>query len=406
LGIVVLVGALGIAGGCSSGSGKDRPTPATAASTPAGAARGFDPPVKFDKTKVTLSEPQSQLVLYERSVFVSAADGLRHIDAESGTERATFRPVGKVANVGGTGPPVLVEVDGKAVVLAPFITEQPGQGTAKATYAIEVVMVDAAAARMLATTVIPLTDGLGGVRAVGVSGHTLVLDVVNRPPVVDDQVKFHAGYAVDLSTRRTLWNRKEFAPAVVAGGVTVGRVPGDGLAVEKTLALSLDGGAERWTYAGRDTAVDVQPGGPAVVVVTGHRYSQRDRYLVVLGTDRGDQRGTVTSHPTAKPVCHFDMRSLTVCSSSDAVTAFDATTGTVQWEIKPGGDRIVPRVTAAWHGAVYAQAKGPVVLDGATGADKETAPGAAPRYVNQYLGIAGVAGVVSGEAWTVFRAVG
>jgi hypothetical protein len=55
--------------------------------------------------------------------------------------------------------------------------------------------------------------------------------------------------------------------------------------------------------------------------------------------------------------------------------------------------RLVPAVTAFWHGAVYGETQnGPVILDGRTGKDRSS-PGVAPIGVDQYTGLTGSNGV-------------
>ena len=71
------------------------------------------------------------------------------------------------------------------------------------------------------------------------------------------------------------------------------------------------------------------------------------------------------------------------------------------WEL-PVGDRSAPRVTGAWHGAVYGSLDGkPVTLDGRTGAVRTADAGAAPALVNEYAGASAESGSL-----TLFPAVG
>lgn len=81
---------------------------------------------------------------------------------------------------------------------------------------------------------------------------------------------------------------------------------------------------------------------------------------------------------------------MVVCASFDGVLAFDATNAKMFWQLPDeAANRVAPTVTAVWHGAVYGgTANGPVVLDATTGADRSTAPGAAPSWVSEFGGIA------------------
>jgi hypothetical protein len=83
--------------------------------------------------------------------------------------------------------------------------------------------------------------------------------------------------------------------------------------------------------------------------------------------------------------CWYDEVSVTVCAGENRFAfALDSTSNAVLWAMpEEGSRRVVPTVTAAWHGAVYGWAnRAPVVLDAKTGADREPSPGLAPEVVN------------------------
>ena len=86
-----------------------------------------------------------------------------------------------------------------------------------------------------------------------------------------------------------------------------------------------------------------------------------------------------------------------MCAGAFSVAAVDRTNGKVLWFIKDGDDsRLVPDVTAVWHGRVYGSVRsGPVALDARTGKDMPTKPEVAPILVNEYVGLTLTDGVLS-----------
>ncbi|MEU6759782.1 hypothetical protein [Streptomyces sp. NPDC046685] len=74
--------------------------------------------------------------------------------------------------------------------------------------------------------------------------------------------------------------------------------------------------------------------------------------------------------------CTHDGAQTLVCADAFSVAAVDHATGKVLWYIKDGDDsRLVPHVTAVWHGRVYCSAtSGPVALDTRTGKEMPTRP--------------------------------
>jgi hypothetical protein len=122
--------------------------------------------------------------------------------------------------------------------------------------------------------------------------------------------------------------------------------------------------------------------------------------------------GAVRAHPVPGADvhpwhCDFDGTSVILCNDqlfgqTHAIAALDATSMKELWSIKEtSGGRLVPVVTAVWHGAVYGRTpNGNVILDAHTGADRAT-PKLAPFLVNAYVGIEN-----RGHNMTLMRAMG
>ncbi|MFD9223523.1 hypothetical protein ACFWDI_26785 [Streptomyces sp. NPDC060064] len=107
---------------------------------------------------------------------------------------------------------------------------------------------------------------------------------------------------------------------------------------------------------------------------------------VAVGTERATLDGSDWQ-------CRYDAQSLVLCStyrrvSGTGIAVFDAASLKKRWALPDGSGRIVPKVNGFWHGAAYGQmGDESVVLDGKTGQDCETSPGAAPFEIDRYGGL-------------------
>lgn len=390
----------------SPGTTPGSASPATPGAAPAGP--GFDPPRTFDPASGTALPGEASLnkinlagdvlplpvALHGTTAFVAATNSLQVVDTRTGQVRArvtpTRRSVAKdvVAPFHGSNPaeaPVLWQRGEEVVALHPFVVEVPAVGTAVAGTVVELVAVDPDTAKVAWTTDVALPAGMieafSDLTAapVAVSQDVLVVRVSSRSRT--------ATIAVDLPTRRLLWERLGYVPAVVQADVVVGGVRGAGRS--GVVALALRTGAQRWSaLAGRYSSVAVKAGGPALVVATGDN-GRKARVVAMLDP----RTGAVVQQAAADYTdadCRYDGAEVLVCFLDRPwVTAFDARSGKALWTLPDqAGARQAPRVTAVWHGSVYGRtANGPVVLDARTGADTETSPGLAPFLVNEHIGV-------------------
>ncbi len=191
------------------------------------------------------------IVLHGRTVFVAEPDGLLGIDGLSGDTTAEVRPEMEAANAdedfGGfesspLQPPVIAEVQGQRLVLAPVAVSIPGSGTTPDRRAIEVLAADADTGEQAWTLELPVPEwGQEDYydlwpTAVGVDGTTLIISATAD----DDDIS----YGVDLATRTLRWQNDGFGASVVGEGVTVGGT-GDTYSGEaQVLALRTDTGAK------------------------------------------------------------------------------------------------------------------------------------------------------------------
>lgn len=175
---------------------------------------------------------------------------------------------------------------------------------------------------------------------------------------------------------------KGFCGELVDRGIVVGR--GESARVN---GLAIADGKEAWPYRGNATKLDPVGAGLFTAAVGGFPTRAPDS-VALLDLSTGRPPAGLDEKALGEPTdlsCWHDRRSMIVCTVVDKqyqkrVFALDATTFKERWAFD-GSDksRLLPRVTTAWHGAVYAATtNGSVVLDALTGKDKAT-PGLAPH---------------------------
>ena len=196
-----------------------------------------------------------------------------------------------------------------------------------------------------------------------------------------------------------------------AGGTALGvaTAPGASRAYAESRVVALDAvtGLRRPDVAGGLggqvlRAPEITPAGPGLAVVSGRTAATTlaapSASLRFVDARGAEVRTVDVGSSYTPPRCVWDEAATTVCGGDTRVFAVDATTAAPLWELPDAGaNRVAPRLTTAWHGAVYGTTvNGPVVLDARTGADRDTRPGAAPVLVNAYLGLGAEASGVAG----------
>ena len=412
----VLAFALAVTAACSA---EGQPTPQAqpgptsggpSASTPP-PVKSFDPPRTFATTGVPLpaltpstvqQDPVVPVTLVGTTAYIAATDSMQVMDTRTGAVLATIlptpaaaAPTGSTAGGAPVAPTAVISSTGKKLIIAPFTVRAPGQGTTPAHTAVAVTAVDTADNTTAWNMPLPLpgwassVDENVGATVVGVHDTTLMISVASQNRA--------AVFAVDIGSHQVLWQKDDFRAGAVAGDSLIGAVPSAPYSEQAVVGVSVLGGAPRWNMPGV-YQTSFTAAGPAIAAIGGADYGSAQPFFRLVdansGTDVAPPRnGESTGSVAAYLHCRYDGTSVTVCTASalkDQVIGLDATTGKLLWQLPdPASNRVAPKVTTAWHGAVYGTTdSGPVVLDARTGADRENAPGIAPAVVDATTGIA------------------
>lgn len=387
--------------GCGGAEPPPSPKAPGAPASPAAKA-AFDPPRTFDMTAghpVPESAVRGRLsgfgalvdplpmVLEGSRGFVASVEHLEVVDLASGAVTGTLTPENEPAlssellnPLAGNNPvtaPVRADLGGATWLVTAFAATVKGEGTTAPRHVAEILAVDAATGTQQRHATF---DDTTAVEAQG-RDHPIVVGSTGGAVVVQTA---DVANAIDLASGKTLWSRPKFVAKAVAGGVVVG------VQDRRARALDVLTGAEKWQSPAYES-LTVAPGSTKVVIVTGSSTAGKQLFQLLDATSgRVLHEDSATGSIGYIIDCVYDEAAVTVCQTdrpSQWAGAFDDT-GKWLWEL-PAEGRVAPVVTGAWHGAVYGSTpNGPVVLDGRTGADRETKPGASPWLVNEYFGVA------------------
>jgi outer membrane protein assembly factor BamB len=384
-------------GGGSGEDGGDEQdgTPSGAPSSAALAAKVYDPPVKFEKSAdatfaAGVSDGRSSVRLDGTTAYAGSHDALRAVSVLDGETRWTLKPQGRPSEDTDSGTdhvfrPAFGQIDGQRAVLAAFAVTVPGSGTTPDRPRVELTAAAVDSGKRLWSVTVDRPEGQeeGDPYLVGIDGTSAALRFG------DDTDAVSLGF--DLGTRKVTWTAKGFAADFVDGGVAVGR--GD----RSVYGLSLRDGKKAWTYMDRLNEATLTPvGGGLFTAVVRAPYEDESRIAALLASSTGKPPIALGARTLGDPTdlsCSYDERITIVCTVTkdfdQRLIAIDTKTRKVLWTIS-GDDktRLMPDVSAVWHGAIYGSTEnGPVVLDARTGEDKSTTPGLTPFAVNGYVGL-------------------
>ncbi|MFE4662344.1 PQQ-binding-like beta-propeller repeat protein [Streptomyces hydrogenans] len=370
--------------------------------------------MRFDSTPAHTSGDEIDWVtwgvrLEGPSIFASSSAELKALSAVDGKKLWSVGAQGEPKNRERLGSqinsaPAFIQKGGVSAVLTAFDIVVPGAGTTAEREAIELTAVASDTGKRLWSATVERPEVEGGQEPVlvGSDGKTAVVQVAGS----FDQ----AVLGISLESGRTLWTAKEFLAGFVHGGVVVGRASKG--SDNSIVALNTADGSQAWSnYKDARIGASVTPLGKGLFTAP----VDPDRTVLLdaaTGKPPAGSDGTLPGDP-ADAQCTYDDRDTIVCtehfgvgSERNRVSALDATSFKELWAIdSEDTTRLVPAVTTAWHGAVYAKtSNGPVILDARTGQDKELSPGAAPSQINGYIGL-GRPGPGQGSDVVAFRPV-
>ncbi|MFI9202549.1 PQQ-binding-like beta-propeller repeat protein [Streptomyces sp. NPDC053048] len=284
------------------------------------------------------------------------------------------------APAGGTVAQAPPRLAGNAVIGAFAVTEE-GTGTYADRHGVTVVALDAGTGRTL------WTREIGGEFA----NPAAAPHVVGADPRHVLVASYEQGYEetppssvlLDTRTGRIIWTEADFKGVDLEQSVAVGIRSDDSFA-GKSVADNIQLWKRDLPF-GESEAADP---GPGLTWIDG---TAADEPLLIDPTTGATR---LDSGDTQLEKCHYDGWTTTICAGTDesahpAVWAVDVRTARVLWRLPDeSANRVAPRITSAWHGAVYAQADQAMTLDARTGRDLRTDLGlVSPAMVNDHYGL-------------------
>ncbi|ONI83000.1 hypothetical protein ALI144C_18305 [Actinosynnema sp. ALI-1.44] len=403
LGAVLVAAVLAGCGGGGDDARKGQSTPDAPAEQPTSTPKkperkAFDPPKVFEKTeaKFKLSsfndEQVPTVTLHDGNLYGLNDQAVVAMDGLTGDVMWSAPATIKVS----TGADPTAPVVYKDRVYAAINGSKPAQGTAPSVPQVEVMALDLKTGKADWNTVIDID--LGNKLSTG-KGRPTVAGVTDTSVVVsyfDDSASLGRTFAVDANSHQVRWTKDMFLAAEVDSGVVVGSGGKPLIGEQRTTAgLAEADGAQKWSIDTGGYPAKLMPISPKVVASSLKIYSNGDNKFDIIDVTTGkplySKTTEVSSMSSYEVTCFYDDQSLVICDARGERTfAYDANSvgATPLWEITKTANRVVPNLTAAYHGMVYGfGANDPVAIDGKTGKDAPDAPGAAPALVDKYLAV-------------------
>ncbi|WP_153882826.1 PQQ-binding-like beta-propeller repeat protein [Streptomyces sp. CB01881] len=409
------VGAGAVGGGSPGVAPGGAPSSSAAGAAPSPSRSGpepvrADPPVRFRRSPLGPGGGKGTVVL-DGPNLVYVADGrtLQSVDGHDGRVLARMTSAGRIPapsqddqKVEGVlpGRPGVGTAGGRHFAVAAFPLVIPGQGTVSDHYAVEVDVLDLGTGEEAGR--VRLDDGTisaGAPAVVGIAGGRAVVTV----PALSG---LPSTYAVDLASGAVAWKLANFQPRLVQDATLVGVSalngywdPGFMGSPNEVRAVGAADGTVLWKAMTEAEGIGLTEfAADKVLAYEGHPDGHGTHTLLSTSTGQSIPMQLLDAKGATINSCRFDGRATTVCEVGDyqggRLIAVDSAGGNVLWQLGfqvRAGERAAPSVTGAWHGAVYGltQKREPVVLDARTGQDRETAPGATPYLVDEYVALAG-----------------
>ncbi len=294
--------------------------------------------------------------------------------------------------------PMGVQLDGKDVVAIAYIQNDKGNGTQKTKGQVLVQWLDAADGKKVAEVAVDLTPvlgpGEGGDDVVSQAYDATTGQVAIGVSPGSEAAAKKAGTFTVYADPKT--QKSSVIPFVSAAGVLNGVVAGakgrnqEG-AADGTIVLA-DGATGKVTkqYPTKQNYLRPAGSGTKRAYLTGSSYvsskggSLEDvynnaLYSVDLATGAVVPLKAAYTEDSMSYKCFGDKANAVVCTGSDnnkklEILGLDDSTGKKTWGYtSESASRIIPEVTTAFHGIVYADTEAqPVLMDAATGEDVKT----------------------------------
>ncbi|WP_176743542.1 outer membrane protein assembly factor BamB family protein [Streptomyces agglomeratus] len=320
------------------------------------------------------------------SAYVASADRVQTVDLTTGRVVGVARPHGKPLGEDDDATAPLLIADGP-VVVTPFLVMQPGSGTQSSSTMLEVVATTPETGKVAWSTAVLIPrewaqrdSSTPRASVVGFAGGAVIVTV-------------HTGYnamtvGIDVTTHQLRWTAKNIRVGAVTAGAAVGVDILEGFGPDVVVGLDPATGEEKWR-AEKTESASVASAGPSLVRADGYAEGGR-RLDRLLNPDTGKVQADVPKGLESVS-CPYDRAETLVCAASSIIVALDSTSGKELWRLKDdqADGRSAPKVTASWHGRIYARVSSTsaVTLDARTGKDMPTRPKVTPVLVNEYQGL-------------------
>ncbi|MFF9046210.1 PQQ-binding-like beta-propeller repeat protein [Streptomyces parvulus] len=328
------------------------------------------------------------VALHRTSAYVASAGRMQTVDLTTGKVVAVARPRAEALGEDDDATAPLVSADGSLVV-TPFVTRQPGAGTQAPSMELEVVATMPETGKAAWSTPIKIPrawaqrdSSTPEAHVVGFAGGNVIVTVYTGYNAVT------AG--IDIATHQVRWTAQNIRTRAVTAEAAVGVDILDGFGPDQLVGLDPATGKEKWRtekYTGDTT---VESAGPSLVRVRGYAGDEGTRFDRLLKPGTGKVQADVSKGLDSLS-CPFDQAKTLVCTSQSLLVALDATSGKELWRLEDdqADGRFAPKVTACWHGRIYARASSTaaVALDARTGKDRPAGLDVAPVLVNEYQGL-------------------
>ncbi|WP_327576394.1 MULTISPECIES: hypothetical protein [unclassified Streptomyces] len=223
---------------------------------------------------------------------------------------------------------------------------------------------------------------------------------------VYDDPRSMVTYGVNLTTHHVAWQEDGFGARMVSDGLIVGEQLPESAEIGSELWTAHDGGIRimgrsvndgsvRWKDPRNLYGLKIETVGAGLFsadMVQEFKENRDTLDLLDSATVKrpaGMTKDSADDFTFAGRQCVYDQRSVVVCGVDGYLAALDAHTHKVLWKLTTDDpSREVPKVTTAWHGAVYGgvAGHGNVILDASTGKDRGTYSAGYLTLMNEYGG--------------------